>query len=128
MAGLILQLIMIAGGVIVLIVAVTSLARKRMSENFCMVWGIMAILLILAGILLRPVGWTRYLSWTGLVFLILLVGCGILFVYFLSTQLSELSSRVNDMASEIAILKEENERLKKASRDGENHDLQSVRG
>lgn len=113
MAGLALQIIMVITGVLLMIVSVVSLAKRRMTETFCLVWALIAVLVILAGILLRPVGWTNYMSWTGLILLILLAGCGVFCIYFISSKVSENTRKTTELATQLSILVMENEALKK---------------
>ncbi len=113
MAGLALQIIMIVTGAFLLSVSVVSLAKRKMTETFCLVWALIAVLVILAGILLRPVGWTNYMSWTGLIILIMLVGCGLFCIYFISSKLSEVSRRTTELATQLSILVAEKEELEK---------------
>ena len=113
MAGLILQIIMVIIGLVLLVVSVSSLARRKMTESFCVVWGIISVLIILAGILLRPVVWTKYISYTGLFLLILIGACSIWCVYFMSSRLSELSRKNDELAMQVSLLIHETEELKK---------------
>ncbi len=113
MAGLALQIIMVITGLLLLTVSVVSLAKRKMTETFCLVWAFIAVLVILAGILLRPVGWTKFMSWTGLILLILVGGCFLFCIYFISSKVSEVSRKTTEMASQISILSLENEELKK---------------
>ncbi len=113
MEGLALQIIMVVSGALILAISVISLAKRKMTETFCLVWALVAVLLTLGGILLRPVAWTKYMSWTGLILLIMLAGCGVFCIYFISSKLSEVSRKTNEMATQLSILTAENETLKK---------------
>lgn len=110
-AGTILQVIMIATGIFLLIITVTSLALRRMTESFCLAWGLISVMLVIAGIFLRPAGWSRYLSNVGMA-LVLLVGFCIIYVaYFLSAKVSELSRKNQELAIQVSLLNQENERI-----------------
>ena len=64
-------------------------------------------MIILAGILLRPVGWNKYISVTGLVLAVIIL-FGVLFVLFtLSVIVSEHMRKSNEMAIQISLLKGE---------------------
>lgn len=109
--GDILRIIMCCGGVVLLGITLFSLARKRMTEPFCLTWGIISVVLILAGILLRPTLWNHYISITGM-FLVLLVGFAVIYIaFFLSTKVSELMRRSQELAMQISLLNWEKEEL-----------------
>ena len=65
----ILRVSFILVGFLLFSVTLTSLAKRRMTETFCMIWGGVSCLLILAGILLRPVLLKNYISTAGMVIL-----------------------------------------------------------
>lgn len=92
-------------------ITISSLARKRMTEPFCLTWGIISVVLILAGILLRPTLWNYYISATGM-FLVLLVGFAVIYIaFFLSTKVSELMRRSQELAMQVSLLNWEKEEL-----------------
>ena len=74
----IIRVCIILVGFLLLCVTVTSLAKRRMTETFCIIWGGVSFLIILAGILLRPVLLKNYISTVGLVIVSLVVFCIIL--------------------------------------------------
>lgn len=110
-AGTILQIIMVAAGVCLLIITTNSLAKRKMTESFCLAWGLISVVLILAGIFLRPAGWSRYLSNMGMI-LVLMIGFIVVYVaYFLSSKVSELSRKNQELAMQVSLLNQENERI-----------------
>ncbi|MCQ2539842.1 MAG: DUF2304 domain-containing protein [Acetatifactor sp.] len=112
--GFILQILMVILGGVLFFVTTTSLAVKRINEPFSLVWGVVSLVLVAAGVLLRPAGWNRYISQIGLV-LALLVVCTMLFAaFFFSCIVSTLMRKTNEMAMQISLLKQENEEMKKA--------------
>lgn len=111
--GLMLQIIMILTGVFLLCRTISSLARRRMTEPFCLSWGLISITIILAGFLLRPAGWNQYISYTGLVLLLLLLFAALYGAYFISCRVSELMRKSNELAIQVSLLNEEREELKK---------------
>ena len=117
-AGSGLRLFMIAAGLATLGMAVASLAKKRMTETFCIAWSILAAMLICGGIVLRPAGWRVYISWSGL--LLALSGLAILLAgaFFLSVRVSVLSRQVRELAVQVSLLTQENEAIRRALPDG----------
>lgn len=110
-AGLILQIIMIAAGVLIVCVTLLSLANNRMTEPFVLIWGLFALVLILAGILLRPSGWDEYISPAGLILIILMMTCAIHVIYFITCRVSELMRKTNELAIQVSLLSQEKEAL-----------------
>ena len=111
--GLALQILLVCVGIIFMILTFSSLAKRRINEAICLIWGITSLVIILAGILLRPVGWKNYISVTGLV-LAAIVTFGVLFVLFtLSVIVSEHMRKSNEMAIQISLLKSELEEQQK---------------
>jgi len=67
-------------------------------------------LLVLAGILLRPVILKNYISTTGLVILALGIYCMICGAYILSTMISDLTRKNRELAIQVSILQRECEK------------------
>ncbi len=110
--GLVLQIILVLLGGVLLFVTTTSLAVKRINEPFSLVWGLIAIVIICAGILLRPAGWNQYISSIGLVLALLIVGTLLFGAFFSSCIVSQLMRKSNEMAMQISLLNQENEELR----------------
>ena len=99
-----LRVIICVGGVMLLGITMSSLAKRRMTEPFCLAWGIISIALILAGILLRPSMWNRYISFAGML-LVLLVGFAVIYIaFFVSTKVSELMRKNQELAMQVSLL------------------------
>lgn len=107
--GSILQIIMIITGVFLLLVTVSSLAHRRMTESFCLAWGLIALILILAGIFLRPAELARYISTMGLLMVVAIGFCVVYVAYFMSTKVSELSRKNQELAIQVSLLRQENQ-------------------
>ncbi|MCM1056203.1 MAG: DUF2304 domain-containing protein [Firmicutes bacterium] len=109
--GDILRIIICCGGVALLGLTMSSLARRRMTEPFCLAWGIISVVLILAGILLRPSIWNRFISLTGM-FLVLLLGFAVIYIaFFVSTRVSELMRKNQELAMQVSLLNWEKDEL-----------------
>lgn len=111
--GVILQIIMIVVGIFLLAAVVSSLARRKMTESFCLTWGLIAIIIILAGILLRPAEWNRYISGMGMVLLLMIGFCIIYGAYFMSSMVSELMRKNMELSVQVSLLNHEKEELRK---------------
>ena len=112
-AGDVLRLIFVLTGVFMLWITVSSLARRKMNESFVLVWGVVSIVIILAGILLRPSGWVNYISYTGLVLVLLIFFCVTYAAYYFSLRISELTRKNQELAIQVSLLNQENERILK---------------
>lgn len=111
--GNVLRIIIIITGVVLLCITVSSLAKRRMTEPFCLTWGLISIIIILAGVLLRPVILNRYISTTGMALVLLLGFCAIYGEYIMSARVSELMRRNLELAMQVSLLNQENEVIKK---------------
>lgn len=109
--GFVLRLVVVLTGVLLLCITILSLARRKMTESFCLTWGLIAIMFILAGILLRPYGVSQFISVTGL--LLILIGgfCVIFGAFFVSTKISELIRRNQELAIQVSLLRHENREI-----------------
>ena len=111
--GFIVQILLIAAGVIILIVDVALLAKRKLSEPISVTWGFAAIIFILAGIFLRPNGWINYISPAGLIMLSILVVLALIGLFLASSRMSELIRKNTEMAMNISLLNQEIVELKK---------------
>ena len=103
-----LRLFMIVVGLVVMCITTVSLAKKHMTESFCIFWGIIAFLSIVAGIMFKPVYLDAYISWTTLT--IICIGTSFLLVggLYLSVRISGLMRQVTELAIQISLLNQEN--------------------
>lgn len=106
-----MRIIICCGGVVLLGITMSSLARRKMTEPFCLTWGIISVVLILAGILLRPTLWNSLISLTGM-FLVLLLGFAVIYIsFFVSTRVSELMRKNQELAMQVSLLNWEKDEL-----------------
>lgn len=112
-AGDLLRIFAIVMGVWLLVMAILSLAKRKMTEQFCLAWAIVSVLLVICGILVNPSELDRYISIRILV-LILLITTGVVWIlWFISTQLSILSRKNQELAMQISLLNQDSERILK---------------
>lgn len=109
--GVILRIILIAVGGILLATVISSLAKRKMTESFCLTWGLIAIIIILAGILLRPAEWNKYISGTGMMLLLMIGFCIVYGAYFMSGKVSDLIRKNTELAMQVSLLNHEKEEL-----------------
>lgn len=109
--GNILQIIIIVTGIFIEVVTINSLAHRKMTESFCLAWGLIALILMAAGVILRPTEWSSFISPMGLALVIMVGFCVVYVAYFMSTKVSELSRKNQELAIHVSLLSQENQRL-----------------
>ena len=102
---------MIVAGLVILSMTVVSLAKKHLTEVFCVVWGIVAVMFICAGIILRPTQWKIYISWSGLLLGLFGVVLVLAVAFFFSVRISVLTRQVKELAIQVSLLNQENEMI-----------------
>ena len=106
--GNLLKAFIIILGVVLLMKAVFSLAKRKMTEPFCLVWAILSCLMIIAGLLLQPYQLDHYVSKRVLILILLMVLSAVWGLWFISTQVSILMRRNQELA-----LNQDSEKLMK---------------
>ena len=112
-SGFILRLFLCAIGAVLLVNVVSSLARRKMTESFALIWGVMALLGVIAGMLVRPVLLNSYISAIGMILIMMAVLCVIVGAYFISLRISELMRKTQELSINVTLLYDENLRLMK---------------
>ncbi len=102
--------IMIAG-LVLFGISITSLAKRKMTEPICLIWGGVSFLVFMAGLLLRPVLVKNMISTTGLILVSLVIFFAICGAYFLSTMVSDLTRKNQELAIQVSLLKRQSEIL-----------------
>lgn len=109
--GDVLRLFVIVAGVYMFLKAILSLAKRKMTEPFCLAWAVLSALMIFSGILLNPSQLDGYISTRGLILIIIIVS-GILWgLWFISTQVSILKRRNQELAMQISLLNNDCEKI-----------------
>lgn len=109
--GDVLRLFVIVAGAYMFLKAILSLAKRKMTEPFCLAWAVLSALMIFSGILLNPSQLDGYISTRGLILIIIIVS-GILWgLWFISTQVSILKRKNQDLAMQISLLNNDCEKI-----------------
>lgn len=112
--GNLLKAFIIILGVVLLMKAVLSLAKRKMTEPFCLVWAILScLMLIIAGLLLQPYQLDHYVSKRVLILILLMVLSAVWGLWFISTQVSILMRRNQELAMQLSLLNQDSEKLMK---------------
>lgn len=109
--GDLLRIIMIVIGIGMFVMTILSLARRKMTEHFCLVWGFLALVFVLAGVLLQPSGLKSYVSVQGIILIIVGLICVVANIWHITVQVSILSRKNQELAMQISLLNQENEKL-----------------
>ena len=111
--GDLITIFLIMMGICLLVMAILSLAKRKMTELFCLAWAIVSVLLVICGILIEPSELERYVSLRILI-LIFLITVGVVWtLWFISTQLSILMRKNQELAMQISLLNQDSERMLK---------------
>ena len=109
--GDVLRLFVIVAGAYMFLKASLSLAKRKMTEPFCLAWAVLSALMIFSGILLNPSQLDGYISTRGLILIIIIVS-GILWgLWFISTQVSILKRKNQELAMQISLLNNDCEKI-----------------
>ena len=109
--GDVLRLFVIVAGAYMFLKAILSLAKRKMTEPFCLAWAVLSALMIFSGILLNPSQLDGYISTRGLIQIIIIVS-GILWgLWFISTQVSILKRKNQELAMQISLLNNDCEKI-----------------
>ena len=111
--GDILRVYVIVAGVYMFLKAILSLAKRKMTEPFCLAWAFLAALMVLAGILLNPVQLDNFISFRGLILVILVISGLLWDLWFISSQVSILKRRNQELAMQISLLNQDCEKILK---------------
>ena len=109
--GDVLRLFVIIAGIYMLLKAILSLAKRKMTEPFCLAWALLSALMILSGILLNPSQMDHYVSTRGLILIIVVVSGVLWGLWFISTQVSILKRRNQELAMQISLLNHDYEKM-----------------
>ena len=116
-SGDLLTVFLVVMGICLFVMAILSLAKRKMTEPFCLAWVCVSVLIVICGILIEPSELDRYISLRVLI-LILFITIGIGWIlWFISTQLSILRRRNQEIAMQISLLNQDSERMMKKLED-----------
>ena len=111
MGSLVVKLGIAAAGLVLMVVSFLMHSYKKITVNYTVIWELLGIVLILIGCVPVFSEWTKRLaSGTGLAFAC--VGAIFLFEEFRnSDMISQLLLKTREMAMQVSMLNQENERL-----------------
>ncbi len=111
--GLILKIVIILLGAFLLCDAIFSLAKRRMTESFCLMWGLISVIIIIIGIIIRPSKLSDFLSPMSFALILMTLYPLLHIALFFSHTISDLVRKNTELAINVSLLISENEELKK---------------
>ena len=109
--GDVLRLFVIVAGAYMFLKAILSLAKRKMTEPFCLAWAVLSALMIFSGILLNPSQLDGYISTRALILIIIIVSWILWGLWFISTQVSILKRKNQELAMQISLLNNDCEKI-----------------
>ena len=110
--GDILRLFVIVSGVFMVVRAILSLAKRKMTEPFCLEWVFLSALINDSfSALLNPSQMKRYVSTRGLILTIIIVSGVLWGLWFISTQVSILKRKNQELAMQVSLLNNDYEKI-----------------
>lgn len=114
-----LRLIMIVAGLLILWMTLLSLARRKFTDGFSMLWGMLSACMILGGIVLSPQEIGSIISDTGLL-ITLVAGFGMLgMAWGFSWEISALQRKNHELAMQVSLLNQEMEEARRKRMENE---------
>lgn len=106
-----MRLALAMAGILVILAAICFRAVKKLTVDLTAMWGLLGIFLVLAGMITPLSDWVReWIAGTGRAAAVFGTVC-ILAGFQFSLVLSRLAMKNQDLAIEVALLKQENERI-----------------
>ena len=109
--GYIVKWSIILIGCVIFILNLFTLAKRRMTPVLSVIWSVFALLLLIFGSVLHLSELGRYMSPMVAVILIVAI-CAVIFTFYhISTQISDLVDKTNELTMQVSLLNAENVRL-----------------
>lgn len=104
----VLRIILVGTGILLFGLTLSSLARRKMTESFCLTWGLVALIMIISGIVLQPYGLGAMISASGLVIIVVVGYCLIFGAFYITGKVSEVERKSRELAIQVSLLNQEN--------------------
>lgn len=107
----ILRIIVVGVGLIVLCMDFLSFAYRKMTESLGLAWGFFSVVLILFGAVPGLSGWTKAVPKEACGALVVIGILAVLGSFYLSGNVSKLIRKNQELAMQVSLLNQENERI-----------------
>ncbi len=105
---ILLGITLIVLGVVLLLVDFMTYVRKKLTEGFGLIWGMLAALLLLAGVVLITAEQITTVVWLVLILLMVILT---IFLFGISRIISVLMMKNQELAMQVSLLNQENESI-----------------
>ncbi len=110
-AEVVFRIVAVVAGALLLVLAFTSLVKKQMTEGIALGWAIGSVIAILIGAVPSLSEWSRKLSTGSIIALLLFAVFVVGYVFKISSDLSKLKMKNQELAMQVSLLNQENERI-----------------
>ena len=109
--GIFLRVFLIVLGCYLLVITLLSLAKRKMTEQFCLVWSVLSVLMVILGIVIKPSQIERYMRGEILALVLIVVLSVVWGLWFISTQVSILMRKNQELAMQTSLLNQDSENM-----------------
>ena len=109
--GIFLRIFLIVLGCYLLVMTLLSLAKRKMTEQFCLVWSVLSVLMVILGIVIKPSQIERYMRGEILLLVLIVVLSVVWGLWFISTQVSILMRKNQELAMQTSLLNQDSENM-----------------
>lgn len=99
-----LKLCLIVYGILFFCRSILSLAKRRLTESFCVFWTVLSLIMIISGILLNPISLNAMISIEGFILIVTTAFSVIEAAYYLSKWISQLERKNRELTMQVALL------------------------
>ena len=111
MEAYMLRIVIVVLGILLLVVTFSNYIKKNLTEKATLMWGFLAVMIILTGAVPALSGWSSKVSDTDFIapFIILIIV--VCFISYTTKEISVLRRKNQELAMHVSLLNQENERI-----------------
>ena len=109
------KVFMVAVGIVLFAVNLVYMSKRKMRPSIGVVWSVLALIAVVAGVILRMDMLERYMSWKAVIAAMLGAAALVVGFYVSALNISELRNQSQELFMQVVLLNEENSRLRKAA-------------
>ena len=113
--NVVVKIFLIVLGLLLFTLNMSAMSRRKMRPSIGVLWSLVAVIAVVAGIVLRLDKLELYMSWTALIAVLLGTSALVFGFYISALNISELRNQTQELFMQVALLNEENSRLRKAA-------------
>lgn len=102
--GTFLRIVMIAVGIFLMMAVISSLTKRKMTEFFCVMWGVIAVDIIVIGIMMRTEKLDSEISGIEVLILLMISFCILGGMYLMSSKISVLLRKNTELSIQTSLL------------------------